>query len=503
MNGAIDLLHGPEAALLARDVLPAYLSRQRWFAAKDRTVTAVRLVEVVPMPPRAGLVCIAEAVLDGGAGTQRYLLPLMVRWDAGPAEEGPHVLAKVRRGTETGVLMDATASPDFAPAIVEALLGGGGGCRPAIRFTPGAGLEAAAAAGPVRRMEGEQSNTSILIGDGLMLKVYRRPAAGVHPEIEMGRFLTEVARYPNVPPLLGSVEMIDAGGAPTAIMALQGFVANRGDGWTFTLDVLADEYGDQRPTGPGPGERASLFPRMMTTLGRRLAELHLALSRETGDPAFDPEPVTSADVDALTAEVGERAGRTFDLLAAPSLRERADFPGAEADRLLARRADVLDRVRAFAATAPCWSRTRHHGDFHLGQFLIVGDDVMLVDFEGEPSRGMDERRAKKSPLRDVAGLVRSLDYAAWAALGRIAEPRTGTKAALLAWRDLATARFLDAYRERAGDCAGLPSDPAALRRLLNLLVLEKALYEIGYEAANRPSWLPIPIAGILGLLDRG
>ncbi len=517
--GWADLTSGHTALQLARDVLPVYLPKQRWFAAKDRRIVAARLggMATVPAPGGEMLIGIVEVGLAGNPPeTQRYLLPLAAMWDEGATTAGsptlPYTLAAVRRGPKLGGLVDATIEPSFARSLVDAIRAGieRPAGRDTLRFSAGTPLNDIVidAADEIRRLGVEQSNTSILIGDKAVLKLYRRLTPGIHPEIEIGRFLTEVAQYPNVPPLLGSIELVDSDGTPTAIAALQGFVRNQGDGWFHTLEYLKrelEEFGlGVADPEAGAAERYSVYLQQAATLGRRTGELHCAFALETGDPAFDPEPMTEADMAALVADVRDQAARAFAAIerALPTLEgTRRDTASA----LLGRREECHELIGALG-TLPAGARlTRHHGDYHLGQVLIVQADFALVDFEGEPARSLAQRRAKQTPLRDVAGMIRSFDYAAWAAVLDLTATHPDWFDKLLAeavvWRDLTTQTFLDAYTESAAGCASLPTDTGDFRRLLDLLTLEKALYEINYEAANRPSWLIIPASGALAILD--
>lgn len=522
---------------LTRDVLPPFIANQRWFGAKDHRIADSRLIDAIPLEGEHGAVLAALVDVDlrgwgpgNGGDRQAYFLPLAVHWDEAavttPSTLLPYALAKVRRERHLGALIDGTADPAYARAALalirdqRSLAGDAGSLRcTASPSLAGMALDPAA---EVQRLSLEQSNSSLLIGESLVLKTYRRLAPGLHPEIEIGRFLTDVAGFPHVPPLLGAIEHVAQDGTPTALAVLQGYIRNQGDGWAWTLDYLAREL-EELHLGIGdpdvtPADRHGLYLATARTLGIRIAELHRALALTTGDPAFDPQPAGPADRDRLHDAVLNQAASAFG-----SLREV--LPGLEGGRrqtagaLLEREAEALALVDRLAALDDLGALTRHHGDLHLGQMLFDRGDVIFVDFEGEPARPLTERRAKKPPLRDVAGMVRSFDYAAWAASFRLSEEAPETLDGVLEhariWADLAVDTFLDAYfavalgtappaAEGGGDrtaMPGLPSDPATARQLLDLLVLEKALYEISYEAANRPSWLVIPVRGVLALLD--
>ncbi|MCB9958816.1 MAG: maltose alpha-D-glucosyltransferase [Rhodospirillaceae bacterium] len=502
---------------LTRDVLPPFVAIQRWFSAKDQKITSVKLLDapVLRSDKASWLIALIEVSL-GKAEPQRYSLPLAAHWDEAAATTVspllPYTLAKIRRGPKLGALTDASVDTGFTLAMLEAIREG----REIetddgrLRFTPGSSLAAVELtdSDEIRRLGVEQSNTSILLGDKMVLKTYRRLEPGIHPEVEIGRFLSETVDFENVAELYGTVEHIDADGTPTAIAILQEFVRNQGDGWRYTMDYLAREL-DDVVMGVGveqaPEERYGVYLQRAATLGQRTAELHRALATETGNPAFDPEPLTGKDRKAMRKDVLAQANRALDALASVDAGDDVDLAASIA-ALRGRKDEIaalIDRLASVPVTA---AKTRHHGDYHLGQVLVDQADFVIVDFEGEPLRSMEERRGKRTPLRDVAGMVRSLDYAAWAACRQSTEVRPEeaetVRTQALAWRDLATSRFLESYAATIGDCVSYPQDPEEQTVLLDLVILEKAFYEIAYEAANRPGWIGIPLAGVTAILDR-
>ena len=512
-----NLYHGHGAEQFAKYALPVFIPKRRWFAAKDKTIASARIVEGGPLPAAGTQIqlTIVEVNLSNG-DTQLYFLPMWGLWDEAAVTTGaahlPHTLAKIRRGGRVGGLVDATVHSGLAEAVVHGMqretvvsLSQG-----SIHFVAGSGLADLKIedTDEIKRLGVEQSNTSILIGEKMVLKVIRRLSPGTHPEVEIGRFLTEVAQYPNVPPQLGAVEYVDQDGVPTALAVLQGFARNQGDGWRYTLDYLsrALEEADLGFDGEDldPQDRHAVFLTQMALLGQRTAELHRALSITTGDPAFDPEPIDDDDMVSITQSVTDQATAAFRALKRSEAQAGEDVHASVTD-LLDREEECLALVLRLGQIKVKATKTRHHGDFHLGQVLIARDDFILVDFEGEPVRSLEERRAKRSPLRDVAGMLRSFDYAAAAALKFYDEmtPDRLTSAAehALIWRNLTIDAFLGGYIDAIGDCLAFPEDPSTAMQLLDLLILEKALYEIYYEAANRPSWLPIPVNGVLAILD--
>ena len=521
VEGWASLYRGRTAEQFSLEVLPVFISNQRWFAGKDSRIEGVRLVDYGDYgamseqghPLFAGLV---EVTLADDQPPHRYFLPLTLHWDEALATQAspllPYTLAKVRRGPQLGALMDATIGEDLALAIVGGLrratdVATKGG---AFRFTPGSQLAdiVIQEGDEIRRLGVEQSNSSMLIGDKMVLKVLRRLSAGTHPEVEIGRFLTESAHYGNIPPLLGSVEHVGADGTPTAVAVLQGFVRNQGDGWAYTLDYLKRTLEEARlgfgDGDMGPEERYAVYLSQAAVLGQRTAELHRAFAVPTNDPAFAAEPLGPDDVRHIAEAVRTQAAAAFAALARLAAPLDEDTQAAVA-AFQDREADCFALIDALSDLRISGLKTRHHGDFHLAQVLVVKDDFVLVDFEGEPARSLEDRRVKKTPLRDVAGMVRSFDYAAAAATRLLSdaafELREDVEPHALNWRDLASTAYLERYFACMEKSSILPDDEASTLQLLDLLILEKALYEICYEAANRPAWLSIPLNGVLALME--
>jgi maltose alpha-D-glucosyltransferase/alpha-amylase len=385
---------------------------------------------------------------------------------------------------------------------------------------------------PVKRLALDSSNTTIAIGNRMLLKGYRRLQSGISPELEMGRFLTEAA-FANAAPLAGALEYEDEQeGTVIALAILQGFVANQGDAWTYTLDYLKRFFDDCLQSqlsepATAEAEEASIhgiYLLFATTLGRRTGELHRALAQTTGNPAFDPEPITVADMTRWLDQIREEVEMTFERLqqaldrlpeAVRDLAKRvldAQIGLPRAGRYASLAAQVLEARGAAAARSaqvealtPQAMKTRYHGDYHLGQVLVAKDDVIIIDFEGEPARSLEERRGKHSPLRDVVGMLRSFNYAAHAALRQVTADGASDQATLLShaheWEQQTRTAFLAGYTEAAGDSPGYPADPDQVRGLLELFALEKACYELRYELDNRPAWVEIPLGGLCELLS--
>jgi maltose alpha-D-glucosyltransferase/alpha-amylase len=281
------------------------------------------------------------------------------------------------------------------------------------------------------------------------------------------------------------------------------FVYNQGDAWTGLLDALARDL-EQVRIEPEAEEETFDYPLSLAhILGVRTAELHLAFATPTDDPAFAVEPVRKSDIKSWSAAVAREARGAFRLLR-EQVRQLPDEVAEDLETLLSAKDELTASIKSAESLKPSGGKTRIHGDYHLGQVLICHDDVMIVDFEGEPQREIDERRAKSSPLRDTAGMLRSFDYLAWAALDRRREiagsvEEIERRRAML-WRDQAVREFLDAYFDRLADSPAHSAEPETARGLLRLFTIQKALYEIGYEAANRPGWISIPVRGIVDLM---
>jgi maltose alpha-D-glucosyltransferase/alpha-amylase len=506
-------------AQLERDLLPAFVAAQRWFAAKGETLNRVALVDYVQWgkAPSSWLITLASAELGRGA-PQNYLLPLALVWEDAPEERMRAVqdatIARVRQQGRVGVLADAFADEDFCRALAAAIgLGEDIRCaRGTIRFTRTrafadlAGSDAAWQ-GQVRSTGAQSSNTVLVLGEKLLLKAYRRLHAGINPELEIGRFLTETVSFPHVVPVAGAIDYVAADGAVTTLALLQGFVDNQGDAWGYTLNYV-EQFLEQHRDGVVPaGVAADIhggYLALIRTLGKRTAELHAALSQRTGNPAFDPEPVEPRDLSAWIQHAHDVAATTLDRLE----RQRATLDPATqplASQLLAARTELLKRIDLSSPGPVRAFKTRLHGDYHLGQVLLAQNDFIITDFEGEPARPLAERRQKHSALRDVAGMLRSFNYAMHQAIAHATVERPDAleslQAPARAWEAVAKTAFLEAYRDTAQRTSLFVSWDE-IRGLLELFLLEKAFHELAYEVDNRPDWVRVPLAGLLDLLNR-
>ncbi len=512
------VLQGRSLQTLEREVLPEFLMRQRWFAAKGATVASVALRQFATLEGRSTKYPLALCEVSAGAGeTQHYFLPLSAAWGSDKVSSGsaalPFTLAKVRRGSRIAALLDAARDQDFVLDLVMAMSRSRGAQTGGLRFTVHPSLEPIGDDTSLRPIGAEQSNVSLIVGERMVLKLYRRIRPGVQPELEVAHFLTNVANFKNTPALLGAVEHVVEGAEPSALAIAFAFVENQGDAWNVIVEALDRTFEDISLLPESDVDkwqqdldRLYVFPLDLSAkLGQRTAEMHRALATDTSDPAFNAEAPGQNQVRAWCEAIKLDAESAFSSIESEG-KEINEAAGRQVARLLENRQALFARIEALAHIVPTGMLTRIHGDYHLGQVLVAKDDVVIIDFEGEPGRTLAERREKTSPLRDVAGLLRSLDYATSAALDRFASRVRGLPervvAAASAWRERAGREFIDAYVETARGMASLPQDRRDTAALLNLFLLQKTLYEISYEAANRPAWLAIPVRGVLDLLER-
>jgi len=497
-----------------RDVLPGHLARTRWYPERSAGAIRPNLTSAIPFcdigDNRPWLAFFEATQRDT---TARYVLPMQIEWVRFDRERyNPRAFAAVRQGAREGTLLDVATDPIFIALLLrnlrQALTVEEGGLR--LEFRPTSKFSDRPIKTPehIRAVETEQSNSTALVDSDYVVKIYRKLESGTNPEIEIGRFLTEVAGFANTPALLGSVELIE-GESRSAVAIVHAFVENQGEAWTVTSAYLDRFVDEQRllASSEHPGENEEQVPylRYMTQIGRRVAEMHVALAGSDEFPDFAPEPTRPDDVRRWTDDMVVRAERIFG-----ALKQRRDTIRETdrllVDQLLALRATLQDRLGALLPPGIGGLNIRHHGDFHLGQILIVKDDIFIIDFEGEPRRALDDRRRKAPAARDVAGLIRSIDYSATAALERalkVAPDENGKLAAALAeWRDRSAAEFIAAYRDSMTDERLWPADPYAADQVLNFFLLEKALYEIEYELAHRPEWLRVPLTGMIRILSQ-
>jgi maltose alpha-D-glucosyltransferase/alpha-amylase len=527
------LLNGRNRERLESLVLPEYLPKQRWFAGKSRRIESTKIADSVELNPASSEVALVEVQLDSGM-SETYQLPLAMAFgDAADelrrAASNASISAIVSNGA--GGLLHDGVFDDKSCAALFALIQNAGKLETRhgrIQGVRGKAFQqifqSAEASLQVRRGSGEQSNTSILFGDRFILKLFRRLEAGLNPDCEIGQYLTEKTSFNGIPPFAGSIEYLPADAAePMTLAMLQGLVPNEGDGWKWTVEEL-DRYYEtcstvafpenvsgelghpldlsERPTSQLARDHVGIYLDSAAMLGRRTAELHLSLASPTHNPAFAPEPMMPDDLQTQLAELRQHAASVFDVL-----KERVPYLPDEvveiAAAVLSRRRRILDHLGNVKIDSLQTQRIRIHGDYHLGQVLRVKTDFVILDFEGEPARSLAYRRSKQCPLKDVAGMLRSFSYAAYGTLinytARHPEDLARLEPWALLWERFVAAEFLRAYREAAQGAEFLPGNNMDFRKLLDIFLLDKALYEILYELNSRPGWVRIPMLGMMSL----
>jgi maltose alpha-D-glucosyltransferase / alpha-amylase len=527
------------------EILPAYMQLHRWFGAKDRHINSVEILDAVPVPCES---CTAYVTLvevgftEGDPGV--YLLPLAIA--SGEQADKvrkffPGAVIAYLAGKDqdeargTGILYEALWEKSFCQGLLEAIT----------RRRRLKGIAGEIFSWPTRTfhqlygqldnslepslVKAEQRNTSLIYGDRFILKIFRRLADGVNPDLEMGSFLTEKVFFPHIPHLAGAIEYHRKNGESMTLAILQRLVQNEGDAWRFTLDALGRYFErcmvrlHQTPEEPLPHSRLlemadkeilSLVHEMIGSyleaarlLGERTAELHLALASDLGDPSFAPEPFSALYQRSIYQSMRNMTGQVFEVL-----RKRAkDLPELErqaAMRLLDLKGKIFSRFQSILGRKITAMRMRIHGDYHLGQVLYTGKDFVIIDFEGDPTRPMSERRIKRSALQDVAGMIRSFHYAVYVAhidqVGRgvvSSEDLSSLEPWARLWNLWVSSAFLKAYLAVASQGSFLPRAREELQVLLDTYLLGKAVYQLGYELNNRPDWVRIPLKGILQLVE--
>jgi maltose alpha-D-glucosyltransferase/alpha-amylase len=525
------LLEGVLTESFENRILPAYLNACRWFGGKTRGIRACRVVERIPLAEAGGahVILIDITYFDGGIET--YLLPLQIA--AGPAaaairQEAPQaIIARfiTEQPDQEAILFDAVHDEKFRAALFELMARQKSqrAERGVVAGFPGTLL--AGAETPASRVHKvEQSNSSIIYQDRWFLKLYRRIEEGINPDAEIIRFLSERRHFENVPPFGGSIEYRRPRGETRVLGLLLGLVANEGDTWTRALDSLGRFYERVLEARPDPAtipplsiftpnEKASavlnsliggVHPERIRQLGERTARMHFALAGEETDAGFSPEPFTSLYQRSVYQSMRGSLRRTLALL-------QRQVPALEGDirklalEVLGGEPEILARVARLLRRKIVCSKIRTHGDFHLGQVLNTGKDFVIIDFEGEPTRSLGERKMKRCALRDVAGMMRSFHYAAHTALSMHRQTvRPEDVPVLEPWADLwaswISSAYLQSYLESAAGAIFIPDNPEDTETLLEAFLLEKAVYEVGYELNNRPKWIGIPLRGIRQIL---
>jgi maltose alpha-D-glucosyltransferase / alpha-amylase len=527
----MSVLEGNGRRELEESVLRSYIGRQRWFGGKSRAITGTRIEDWAIFNQGVSALALVEVQYSEGA-CDIYLVTLGLLFGRAAdalREESPNaLLARVITSADDGVLHEAVFNDSASEALLALIAGSTQipsreGVILGVPSSALSQLKSPSREVP-RRGSAEQSNTSIIFGDKLIMKLFRRQQPGPNPDTEIGSYLTEQTPFTHIAPFGGSIQYTRKGQEPSTVAMLQGLVSNEGDGWSWTLEELdryyessaAQAFSQAGVAEEQPGllqmsqaqettyarEHVGTYLDAAALLGRRTAELHVALASPTEDPAFKPEVLSAADIDLLRDDLILHAASAFDALK-ENVARLPDGVLERAGLVLSRKSLVLDRLRRLAANQTDALRTRIHGDYHLGQVLRAKGDFVILDFEGEPARPLAARRAKQSPLKDVAGMLRSFSYAAFSALMKYSSRRPEDFHRLEPWARLweqsVSSAFLRTYCEFAKGVAVVPSQPLLFQQLLEAYVIDKALYELTYELNNRPNWVLIPLTGILAL----
>src|SRR5690606_36403355 len=518
------LLDSGVRQLIEQDLLLPFLERQRWFGGKGRGPTSATFVEWMRLTdgPDPMFFTIVE-VRYADDGSERFVLPIAARPivdNVDPMRQSPHAVIGRLSGARQGYLLDASADPATASTLLGLARQGGTRRTKRGRLTGASGpalgaLDASVDLTP-RQLTVDQSNTALIYGDRLFMKIYRRFESGENPDVEIVRHLAD-AGFTHIPTFGGALSFQFGDDPPGPVAMVQSLITSQVNGWEHAIDELQRfyEHVDTVVQGPAPDAPPEAPPAAITDaigtyltwaskLGRRTGELHVALATANGNRAFEPEPLTQGRAAELADAMRTLAESMFESL--PSRHEQLPPTVRHAaDRLIARRDRLLSEFDALRARPLNASRTRIHGDFHLGQVLWADGDCVFLDFEGEPARPLAARREKQSPLKDVAGMMRSFSYAAHAALFAWSSARPDDFARLepwaRVWAHFAGQAFLEEWNEAVRGASFVPADAAVFDRLLRAFLLEKACYEVLYEINNRPDWVRIPLTGILEIAD--
>jgi maltose alpha-D-glucosyltransferase/alpha-amylase len=543
VSGAWLKLFSGDARTRLERMLPRYLADRRWFRGKSRRITRTRISDVVPISYDESQSAVIVVQVDYSEGDpEQYVLALSFATGDRAADlltyQQHAILMRLTAGEEEGVVYDALWDQGFNDALLGFIsrrrkLRGEHGTISGVTTRAWREHAPAADEGPLNAttVRGEQSNSSVTYADRFILKLFRKLEPGFNPDLEIGRFLTEESDFEQIAPVVGSLEYQPPGGGngsqPVILGILQRYVPNEGDAWTYTLDMVEDFIEDalaSRPEieagslaigalldlaeNPVPEEAHELIGRYLgdaQLLGQRTAELHLALA-ESDKPDFKPEASTMLYQRSLYQSMRGLTNKTIQALQKrmPAMPEAV---AVEAQQVIDGRDTINGRFRDIVNARLTARRTRFHGDYHLGQVLYTGRDFVIIDFEGEPARTINERRQKRSPLRDVAGMLRSFHYAAYTALydqqerGLIGVDDPQPERWVRYWYQWTSVSFLRAYFETVDGADFLPAGREEREMLLDIFLLDKAVYELGYELNNRPDWVHIPLRGITDLMS--
>ncbi|CAN5518411.1 maltose alpha-D-glucosyltransferase [soil metagenome] len=517
------LIEGEQRKVIEREVLPDYVRNRRWFGSKARSIAGMRVAEQVNLSadPDAARIWFIEVTYRDGA-PETYTLPVTIaRGDAARevAQAAPHAVIARFEGGEESILQDAVWDAGFRSALFQHMAGQqrSSGRNGELVGIAGSALACGDAALQSAVLGVEQSNSSMVFDNKYFLKLYRKLEDGVNPDVEVTQFLSESANFAHVPAFAGAVEFHRPKTEPIVICAMQTAVSSEGDAWVMTLDSVsrfydrvltrkADLQGDVVAAGAVTDELiGGVYPERAKLLGQRTAELHLALASEQEDKRFMPEPFHAMGQRSVFQNMRAMVRRSWELFG-KKLPQLPEHFRAEAEQVFAAEKQILAQQQRILEHISGASKIRIHGDYHLGQVLYTGKDFVILDFEGEPARPLSERKLKRSALRDVAGMMRSFQYAAYSTLW---QPSTRPEDIpfLERWADVwyrqMSGVFLQSYLKTAADAPFLPPGKDDLQVLLEAYLLDKAVYEIGYELNSRPDWVVIPIRGIKHILHPG
>jgi len=526
-----------EAALLG------YIRQRRWFGGKARYIRSSEIQDVIAIPYDTAVAYLILIRIEYSEGEpETYLVPVTFALgerashvvNESPQAVIAHLKLRGKGADGEGVVYDALVEPDFRNALLKAIaqrrrFRGDKGeivtshTRMVFRKVRGSVEEALES----DLLKGEQTNTSVVYGDRFKLKLFHRLEEGVNPELEIGRFLTEKEPFPNAPPVAGVIEYRTRWQEAVTLGILHGYVRNEGDAWQYTLDSLGRYFEEvlaqpdteaPMPTGdslldiidesvpPIVKDTIGSYLASAQLLGQRTAELHLTLASATDDQNFVPEPFSVTYQRALYHGMRGFTLQVLQLLR-QHLRDLPDEVKADAQKVLSLEGVIIARFQDVTKRKLTGMRIRCHGDYHLGQILYTGNDFVITDFEGEPARHVGERRIKRLPLRDAAGMIRSFHYAVYVALyGQGSTiPRPEDLPILERWAQAwylwVSATFLKAYLQIMADTPILPQTREGMKVILDAYLLDKAIYELNYELNNRPDWVGLPLQGILQLLE--
>ncbi|ACF12352.1 trehalose synthase [Chlorobaculum parvum NCIB 8327] len=531
------LLAGRNLDKLEADLLPLFYKAVRWFGGKARNIIRVKVLDTVPVTGMENTAFAITEVNYPSGENERYQLPLtFVPLELGDLNDDSfkrHAIARIELGGEEGFLVDASIDAGFRSKLLDLILnaerwtGSSGKITAEAGKLIGAFSESDAEAGePLasRLMGLEQSNTSIMYGEELCLKLYRKIDSGMSPEIEISRMLSEQTDYRNTPVYLGSFDYAKSHRERYSLGILQNFVPNECDGWRLSLDhaqryfeeVLSHRsQGNMPPPLPSNEDLEHEMPEIMHELvggfyyhmvgqlAERTAGMHIALGSIDTDPAFAPEPFTTLYQRSIYQAMTDQVKRAMIFLR-ESMHSVPKASKALAKELLGMEKEILKQFEPMRKEKIDTVKIRIHGDYHLGQVLFTGNDFMILDFEGEPARSLSERKIKRSVYRDLAGMLRSFDYAAFNVLMQEHHIRPEERKAMEPWAELWSyymgQRFIEVYTQHTEGKGLIPDEPRQRELLLRSYLMNKAIYELLYELNNRPEWLEIPINGIMRLI---